>query len=79
MIDKKKRKEYKKKQKEHLNKFDIRIFFIIIIITVISIFIIFQSLQIIIGLINGSKKLIEDWINRDISYIVQNYSKEEEC
>lgn len=79
MSDKKKRKEYKKKQKQHLNKFDIRIFLVIIIITVISVFIIFQSLQIIIGLVRGSKKLIEDWINRDISYIMKDYLEEEEC
>ena len=70
MMNKEKAK-IRKRKKEHINKFDIRIFFIIIIITVISIFVIFQSVQIIIGLVRGSKKLIEDWINRDVSYSIE--------
>ena len=70
MMNKEKAK-IRKRKKEHINKFDIRIFFIIIIITVISIFVIFQSVQIIIGLVKGSKKLIEDWINRDVSYSIE--------
>ncbi|MCI8964759.1 MAG: hypothetical protein HFJ43_00085 [Clostridia bacterium] len=70
MMNKEKAK-IRKRKKEHINKFDIRIFFIIIIITVISILVIFQSVQIIIGLVKGSKKLIEDWINRDVSYSIE--------
>ncbi len=70
MMNKEKAK-IRKRKKEHINKFDIRIFFIIIIITVISIFVIFQSVQIIIGIVKGSKKLIEDWINRDVSYSIE--------
>ena len=70
MMNKEKAK-IRKRKKEHINKFDIRIFFIIIIITVISIFVLFQSVQIIIGLVKGSKKLIEDWINRDVSYSIE--------
>ena len=70
MMNKEKAK-IRKRKKEHINKFDIRIFFIIIIITLISIFVIFQSVQIIIGIVKGSKKLIEDWINRDVSYSIE--------
>lgn len=67
----------RRRKKEHINKFDIRIFFIIMIITIISIFVLFQSVQIIIGLVRGSKKLIEDWINRDVSYITEESLNEE--
>lgn len=67
----------RRRKKEHINKFDIRMFFIIMIITIISIFVLFQSIQIIIGLVRGSKKLIEDWINRDVSYITEESLNEE--